>query len=222
VSTALYFFKEFDMKSEYSEKYYLTKLAALSPTVDNLRLMLGAARQAFNRSSLAELEEIKRLQDIITLDLDEFFEEVELAQAEKTNDGNPYLKKLYGVLGHLEHIGDELKQMAEPIERKIRQATMIGDQDFFHVNDLFTHVKGLLRGLADLFHAENQPLKKYLLAEANNMLECCFKAGAEHERRMTYTFGQPHAFAIYLAMLEKNKLILNHLISIVKIMDEQP
>ena len=111
------------MKTDYSETYYRAKIVALPPTVDNIRLMCGAARQAFNRSSLAELEEINRLQDIITLDLDEFFEEVELAQAEKANADNPYLKKLYGVLGHLEHIADEMKKMAEPIQRKIKEAS---------------------------------------------------------------------------------------------------
>jgi Na+/phosphate symporter len=210
------------MKTEYSEKYYRSQLAALSPSVDNLRLMCGAARQAFNRSSLAELEEIKRLQDDITLDLDEFFEEVELAQAEKGNEGNPFLKKIYGILGHLEHIGDELNKIAEPIQRKIKESTLIADRDYFHVNDLFTHVKGLLRGLADLFHAENPPLKRYLLGETDNLLEHCFKAATEHETTMSHSFGHPHAFAIYLEMLEKFKLMLNHLINIVKIMDEKP
>lgn len=209
------------MKADYSEKDYRARLAALSPTVDNERLMIGSARQAFNRSNLTELEEIKRLQDIITLDLDEFFEEVELAQSEKANAANPYLQKVYGVLGHLEHIADEVKQMGEPIRRKIKESALIADKDYFHVNDLFTHLKGLLRGLADLFHAENKPLKKYLLAEANNLIEGCFKAATEHETTMSHSFGHPHAFAIYLEMLEKFKFMLNHLINIVEIMDEK-
>jgi Na+/phosphate symporter len=209
------------MKTDYSETYYRAKLEALPPTVDNIRLMCGAARQAFNRSSLAELEEINRLQDIITLDLDEVFEEVELAQAEKANADNPYLKKLYGVLGHLEHIADEMKKMAEPIRRKIKESALIADQDYFHVNDLFTHVKGLLRGLADLLASENPPLKRYLLAEADQLLEQCFKAATEHETTMSHSFGHPHAFAIYLEMLQIFKLILNHLINLIKVMDEQ-
>jgi Na+/phosphate symporter len=213
--------KEVHMKTEYSEKYYRAKLASISPSVDNIRLMIGTIRQAFNRSSLAQLEEVKRLQDIITLDLDEFFEEIEIAQAEPDNADNFYLKKLYGIIGQLEHIADEIKQMGEPIQRKIKEATLIADNDYFHVNDLFTHIKGLLRGLVDLFHAENPPLKKYLLAEANNMMEGVYKSVAEHERRMTHTFGQPHAFAIYFAIVEKSKFIFNHLISIVQIMDEK-
>jgi Na+/phosphate symporter len=213
--------KELSMPKNYSENYYRDKLVALSPSVDNLRLMVGAARQAFNRSSLAELEEINRLQDILTLDLDEFFEEVELVQAEKANADNPYLKKLYGLLGHLEHMADEIKKMSEPIQRKIKESTLIADQDYFHVNDLFTHAKGLLRGLADLFHAENKALKQYLRGDANQLLETCFKAETEHETIMSHSFGHPHAFAIYLEILQRFKLMLNHLINLIKVMDEK-
>lgn len=210
------------MKTDYSETYYRARLAALSPTVDNIRLMVGAMRQGFNRSSLADLEEVNRLQDIITLDLDEFFEEVELAQAEKANADNFYLKKLYQILGHLEHMADEIKKMSEPIRRKIKESTLISDKDYFHVNDLFTHVKGLLRGLADLFHAENKALKKYLRGDADQLLATCFAAATEHETTMTHSFGHPHAFAIYLEMLERFKLFLNHLINLIKVMDEKP
>ena len=119
------------MKKTYSDTYYHTALADLAASVDNLRLMIGAARQAFNRSSLAELEEILRLQDIVTLDLDEYFEEIELAQSEPANAGNAYLKKLYGLLGHLEHSADEIKQMTEPIRRKIKEATSFPRQRLF-------------------------------------------------------------------------------------------
>ena len=44
------------------------QLHALCPIVDTLRLMFGAARHAFNRSSKAELEELAKLQDTFTLD----------------------------------------------------------------------------------------------------------------------------------------------------------
>lgn len=210
------------MTKEYSKQAYHTSLAALTPTVDKIRLLLGSVRQAFNRSSLEELEATKKLQDTITLDLDEFFEDLEMAQAQPANADNFYLTKLQGILGHLEHIADEIKQMGDPIRRKIRESTLIADKDFFHVNDLFTHGKGLLRGLTDLFLAENKPLKRYLLAEADNIIQGCFQAEVDHDLRMSQSFGQPHAFAIYLEILEKFKKILHHLTAIVKIVDEKP
>jgi len=209
------------MQKDPAKTYYRTTLASLSSTVDNLRRMCGAVRHAFNRSSLAELEEVERFQDKIVLDLDDFFTEVESAQAESSNGRQPYLKKLHRVLGHLEHMGDIMSKMSEPIQRKIKEATMVSDRDFFHLNDLFVRTMGLMRGLADLFHAENPPLKRYLVAEANNQIEGCFQAETEHETVMTQSFGQPHAFAIYLDLLGKIKLILNHMIDIVRIMDER-
>jgi Na+/phosphate symporter len=216
------FMKEDAMKKDYSKAYYSKTLADLSPSLDNIRLMIGATRHAFNRSSLAELEEVKQLQDTITLDLDEYFEEIELAQAEPDNADNFYLKQLYGILGHLEYIADEITRLGEPIRRKIRESALIADKDFFHVNDLFTHVKGLLRGLADLFHADNPPLRRYLLSEAEQILQQCFTATTEHETIMSHSFGHPHAFAIYLEMVERFKFVLNHLKNIVKAMDEKP
>lgn len=209
------------MQKDYGKSYYRTTLAALSPAVDQLRRLTGTIRHAFNRSSMAELAEADRLQDVITLDLDEYFEEVEAAQAVAAHNGNPYLKKISGILGHLEHIGDELKKMGAPIARKIKASTLVSDKDYFHLNDLFTHTIGLLRGLADLFHAENKPLKRYLLTEASNLIEGCFQAEVEHDLQMVQSFGQPQAFAIYLELLERFKKILNHLTDIVKIVDEK-
>ena len=58
------------MAVELRKEAFLDQLKALCPTVDNLRLMLGAARHAFNRHSLAKLEEIARLKDEITFALD--------------------------------------------------------------------------------------------------------------------------------------------------------
>jgi len=206
----------------YWHIFYRKRLASFASALDHIRLMLGAVRQAFNRNSLKELEEIQRLQDIITLDLDKYFEEIEVAQAQPENADNAFLKKLYGILGHLEHVADEIKKMGEPVRRKIRESTMIGEVELFHLNDLFTQVKGLLRGLADLFHADNLSLKKYLLNQADLLLAHCFSAVTAHETTMTHSFGHPHAFAIYLEILERFKIILNHVKDIIVIMDEKP
>ena len=202
----------------YDKKYYLSKLAALSPTVDNIRLMLAALRRAFNRTDLSELEVLPKIQDTITLDLDDFFEEVEVAQSQPGQEQNPHLIRLHGILGHLEHIANEFKLLAEPIERKIQGGIIIPDKDFFHINDLFIHVKGLLRGLADLFHAVNPPLRRYLLAQAEHIQERCFQAATAHETTMTHSFGHPQSFAVYFEIMDRFKRILRHLTELVKIM----
>ncbi|MGQ9920696.1 MAG: hypothetical protein ACUVRZ_05135 [Desulfobacca sp.] len=206
------------MTTHYDKTYYLAKLAALSPTVDNIRLVLAALRRAFNRSDLHELAVLPKLRDTITLDLDEFFEEVEIAQTDAQHKHNPYLVKLTGILGHLEHIANEFKLMAEPIERKIKGSIIIPDKDFYHVNDLFIHVKGLLRGLADLFHAVNPPLRRYLLVRAEHIREHCFQAATEHQTTMTHSFGHPQSFAVYFEIMDRFKKILGHMTDLITIM----
>jgi Na+/phosphate symporter len=206
------------MTKAYDKTYYLTKLAALSPTVDNIRLVLAALRRAFNRSDLSELAVLPKILDTITLDLDEFFEDVEIAQTKPGQQENPYLVKLTGILGHLEHIANEFKLLAEPIERKIKGSIIIPDKDFFHINDLFIHVKGLLRGLADLFHAVNPPLRRYLLGQAEHIREHCFQAATAHETTMTHSFGHPQSFAVYFEIMDRFKKVLHHMTELIKIM----
>lgn len=209
------------MTTTYDKNYFLTKLAALSPTVDNIRLVLAALRRAFNRSDLTELADIPKILDTISLDLDEFFEEVEIAQAESAPSNNPFLTKLHAILGHLEHIANEFKLMGEPITRKIKGSIIIPDKDFFHVNDLFIHVKGLLRGLADLFHTVNPPLRRYLLGQADHIQAHCFQAATEHETTMTQSFGHPQSFAVYFEIMDRFKRILHHLTDLVKIISKK-
>lgn len=209
------------MTNQYDRSYFLRKLAALSPTVDNIRKLIATLRRAFNRSDVDELEALPKLLDTITLDLDEFFEEVELAQAEPGQAENLHLQRLREILGHLEHIANELKLMAEPIDRKIKHAVIIPDKDFFHINDLFIHVFGMLRGLADLFHAVNPPLRRYLLGEAEHIKEHCFQAATDHETTMTQSFGHPQAFGIYFEIMDRFKRILDRLTAVVRLISKK-
>ncbi len=209
------------MTTAYDKTWYLTRLRTLSPTVDNIRLMLGALRRAFNRTDLAELAVLDKLQDTITLDLDELFDEAETAQAKPGQADNPYLQKLLVILGQLEHIANEFKLLAEPITRKIQGGVIIPDKDFFHINDLFIHVKGLLRGLSDLFHAVNPPLRRYLLGQAEHIQAHCFQAATEHETTMTHSFGHPQAFGIYFEIMDRFKKILRHLTTLILTMTKK-
>jgi Na+/phosphate symporter len=209
------------MAASYDKKYFLTQLAALSPLIDDIRRMIAALRRAFNRSDLAELEALPKLQDQITLDLDELFEEVELAQADPGQADNPYLQRLLGIFGHLEHIANEAGLLADPIARKIKGSIIIPDKDFFHMNDLFIHVFGLLRGLADLCHTVNPPLRRYLLGEVEHIKEHCFQAATAHETTMTHSFGHPQAFSLYFEIMDRFKRLLDHLAAMVQLLSKK-
>lgn len=206
------------MAQQIKDKTKAKQWERLCPIVDNMRLMLGASRHAFNRHSAAELEEVARLQDIITLDLDLIFEEVELALEKTPEVDKPFWLQLQGVLTHLEIIGANIVALEGPIRKKIRSNVMLADQDVMHVNDLFSHQMGFMRSLVDIFTLNDPLLKKYLQQESERLIAECYAAATEHETRMMDSFGQPQAWSVYLTLLEHTRIILHHLIDIIKLM----
>jgi len=206
------------MTADLTKEAFAEQLKALCPLVDNLRLMLGAARHAFNRHSLAKLEEIAELREDLTLDIDPFFELVEAGLGKGSEAEKPYLRKLQGILSHLEFTGAKIAGLAELIRRKGNHGAILSDKDFFQVNDLFSRQTGLLRALVDIFHYDDASLKAYLLHEGEELREGCFQDQVEHQARMTLSHGQPDAWSIYLDMLDHFRQILAHLMDIVKIL----
>jgi Na+/phosphate symporter len=204
------------MTEELKKEAFFDQLKALCPTVDNLRLMLGAARHAFNRHSLAKLEEIARMKDNIIFDLDPIFEQVEAGLRKSSAADNPYLLKLQGILSHLEFMADRIAGLAEPIRQKGNQGAILSDKDFFHINDLFSQQMGLMRALVDIFLYDDASLKAYVLHESQKVRGTCFQDEVERETRMMDGPGQYNAWSIYLALLDRFREILAHLMDMVK------
>jgi Na+/phosphate symporter len=207
------------MATDLKKKAFFEQLKALCPIVDNLRLMLGEARHAFNRHSLAKLAEIAQLQDDITLDLDPIFEQLEAALAQPSAADDPDLLKFQEILSNLEKMADRIAKLAEPIRRKGNQGIILSDKDFFHVNDLFSQQMGFLRALVDIFLYDDASLKAYVLNESQKVRDTCFKEEVTHETRMMDSPGQHNAWAVYIAMLERFGEISVHLLEIVKILE---
>jgi Na+/phosphate symporter len=178
--------------------------------------MLGAARHAFNRHSLEELENIARLHENFTLDIDPFFEQVEAGLAAASEPDKEGLLKLQKVLANLEFMADKIGALAEPIRRKGNHGAILSDKDFFHVNDLFSQQMGFMRALVDIFQYNDASLKAYVLQKSQNLRDTCFSDQVEHETRMMDSPGQPDAWSIYLAILDQFRDILANLITIVE------
>ena len=202
------------MAEELKKEAFRNQLKALCPTVDNLRLMLGAARHAFNRHSQAKLEEIAQLQDTITFELDPIFEQIEVALDKSSKTDNPYLIRLHGVLSHLELISHKIAGLADPIRRKGNQGAIFSDTDFFKINDLFSQVTGLMRALVDIFLYDDPSLKAYVQNESQKVKETCYQGEIEHGTQMMDSPGQHNAWSIYITMLDRFGEILDHLMDI--------
>ena len=150
------------MAKEFSEQTFKETLKALCPIISNLCDMLVAARHAFNRHSVKELEGLAALQKAVTLEIDPFFEKVEMALKDKRQADQPVLPRLQGVLTHLEIIGSQIGGIADPIRMKTKGGALFSDEDVIFINNLFSKLTGLLRTLADVFTYQDPLLKKYM------------------------------------------------------------
>ncbi len=185
------------MTEESQQKAFRERLIALCPIIDHLRGRLGAARHSSNRNRAVELEELARIQDQATLDLNLVFEQVETDLQKKPEACRPPLLRLQRILTHLEIIAANITATANPILQKIKRGVVFGDKDFFQVNQLFTQLTGFMRGLTDLFHhPEDFLIRDYLLTEWKNVVDGCFAAATDHEARMMDGFGQPEGWAV--------------------------
>jgi len=208
-----------DMVQAFTHKAFVAELQALRPTVDNIRNMLGAARHAFNRHSVKELETLAALHRTVTLELDLVFEKVENLMANKASGEQTWLPRLQGLLTHLEIMTAHVAALAEPIRMKCKSGALFTDEDVFFINNFFSKLTGFMRGLVDVFKYRDPLLRKYLLTEAEALLAECFAIAQDHETRMMDGFGHPQAWGIFLAILDQGRLILRHFMDVVRMLD---
>ena len=207
------------MTEEQSQKAFQDQLKALCPLVDNMRLILAAARHAFNRHSQAQLEEMARRQKNFTLDIDSFFEKVEAGLKKGSTEDKPYLLKLQKILTNLELMANRIASLAEHLRHKANHGAILSDQDFFAVNNLFSQLTGFLRSLVDIFQVNDASLKAYVFQESQKLSGGWFRSETDHETKMMDTPGQPDAWSIYIAILEVSREVVGHLEEIIKSLD---
>ncbi len=204
------------MAENQGEQNFREQVKALCPLVDNIRLMIAAARHAFNRHSPAQLEEMARLQKTLTLGIDPFFEKVEAGLKKGSAADQPYLHKLQKILTHLEMMADRVASLADHLRYKANHGVILSEEDFFAVNDLFSRLTGFMRALVDIFEVNDAGIKAYVLQESQKLTDAWFRAETDHGTRMMDSPGQPGAWSVYLAILERSREIAGHLADIIR------
>lgn len=207
------------MVEERRNQDFKEQLKALCPLVDNIRLMLEAARHVFNRHSQTQLEKMAELHKDFTLDIDPFFEDVEAGLKKGSADDQPYLTRLQNVLTHLELMADRVASLAEQLRYKANHGVILSEEDFFVVNNLFSQITGFLHSLVDILQVNDPSLKAYVLQESEKQTDLWFRSEEEHRTRMMDSPGQPDAWSVYLAILERSREIAGHLADIIKSLD---
>mgnify|MGYP001822029330 CR=1 FL=1 len=207
------------MAEKQTNNAFQDQLKAVCPLVDNMRLMIAAARHAFNRHSQAQLEEMARLQKEFTLEIDPFFEKVEKGLKKASADDKANLVRLQKVLTNLELMADKIAGLAEHLRHKANHGAILSDQDFFAVNNLLSQLTGFMRSLVDIFQLNDASMKAYVLQESQKLSGGAFRSETDHETRMMDTPGQPDAWSIYIAILEVSREVVGHLEDIIKSLD---
>jgi Na+/phosphate symporter len=205
---------EKDMKKAFQDR-----LKELCPLVDTLRLMIGAARHAFNRHSQAQLEEMARLRKDFSLEIDPFFQNVEKGLQKGAAADRTHLLKFKEILTHLELMTEKMGGLADHLRYKAKTGAILSDHDFYAVNNLFATLTGFMRALVDIFELNDPALKAYVLEETRKLTDDSFRSATAHETGMADTPGQSKAWSVYLAILSASREIAGRLAEIVKSLD---
>jgi len=192
-------------------------LDALSPVIENLRRMLGAARHAFNRNSVEDLQELTRLREVTSQGIKATLEQIESATAARPEAERVPLVRLHEILNHLNLICENIAALGEPLRKKMIDKLLFTDKAFFDVNYVFTHQTGLMRSLLDFLKTDNPLLRKYVEEEAQNLIQGCLNAATEHENRLIEGICLPQASPVFLGLLDHMRLICRHVLGVVKL-----
>jgi Na+/phosphate symporter len=207
------------MAEKHMTKAHEDRLKDLCPLVDTLRLMIGAARHAFNRHSQTQLEEMARLRKAFTLEIDPFFQDADKGLPKGAAADRTPLLKFKEILAHLELMAEKIGGLADHLRYKAKTGAILSDHDFYAVNNLFSTLTGFMRALVDIFELNDPALKAYVLEETRKLTDDSFRSATAHETGMADTPGQSKAWSVYLAILSASREIAGRLADIVKSLD---
>ncbi|MFA4903049.1 MAG: hypothetical protein WC600_09915 [Desulfobaccales bacterium] len=188
------------------------QVAVLSPIVDRLLTMIGAARNAFNRHSRNSLEELRSPQG----------RELKSLIARKLGDDQPGLMRVHAIFDHLMVIRDNIGGCVDPIDQKIRGGVLFSDKAVTQVNFLFDQHTGIIRSVLDIFKTDNEFLKKFVLEESRKLGQACLAFATEHEERMIEGLCLPQAAPIFLALLDRMGAIAQQEVDIATFLASKP
>ena len=179
------------------------QVTLLSPIVDRLLTMIGAARDTFNRHSRNRLEELQSLKGSVEQGIHDAARQLKSLIGRKPVDEQPFLLQVHGTLDYLLAIGDQIGGCVGPIEQKIRGGILFSDKAVTQANFLFDQHTGIIRSVLDIFKTDNEFLKKYVMEESRKLGQACLTFATEHEERLIEGLCQPQAAPIFLALLER-------------------
>ena len=167
----------------------------------------------------ASLDELRSLRGIVAQAFHDMARESKSLTARKSEEEQQVLVR---VLDHLAMLGDNIGRFAEPIEQKIRGAVLFSDKAVTQTNFLFDQHSGIIRSVMDIIKTDNELLKKSVLEEGCKLGQACLSFATEHEDRMIEGLCLPQAAPIFLALLDRMRVIAQHEVEIATLLARKP
>jgi len=191
------------------------------PIFDKLGAMVGAARDAFNRHSVASLEQLKKLHGELTPEIRNTVRDFGDLAAKGPDSRRPSLLRLQSILTRLLVVGDTLEGLTDPIGQKVQEGVLFSDKAVSQANQLFDHEAGILRSIQDVLKTDNDFLKGYVLEEGKRLVQTCNDFATEHETRLIEGVCLPQAAPLFLAMLDRMRTAGQHAVDIAQILTQK-
>ncbi|AEB09688.1 hypothetical protein [Desulfobacca acetoxidans] len=173
------------------------------PLGEKLAGMIGAARDAFNRHSLAGLDQFKNLQEAAVKNIAAALEKLDASMSRASAADKIQLARSHSLLTRLQLMTEALGGLREPIEKKVKNSVLFSEKAVAQTNALFDQQSGLLRSVFDIIQTNNDFLKKFVQEESKKQVQNCADYATEHETRLIEGLCQPQAAPIFLAILDR-------------------
>jgi Na+/phosphate symporter len=165
--------------------------------------MIGAARDAFNRHSRTGLDQFKNLQTALIQEIDAAVKKLTGYIAQASPADKTKYTAWHDLLVHLHQLVDTMAGLADPIQKKMKDAVLFSEKAVAQTNGLFDSQAGLLRSILDIIQTDNDYLKKFVREEGLKIQRDCVDFATEHESRLIEGLCTPQAAPLFLAILEK-------------------
>lgn len=192
-----------------------------TPIFNKLDAMVGAARNAYNRHSRQDLEQLKTLYKEVIPEITNAIKTMEGALAKKPAGERAEGLKYQSVLTRLQLIADKLGGLDDPIAKKIKDGVLFSEKAVSQTNHLFDHQAGILRSLLDILKTDNDMLKRFVLEEGQRLIQNCNDFATEHEDRLIEGLCLPQAAPLFLAILDNMRTAAQHEVDIAQILTKK-
>ncbi|OPY13176.1 MAG: hypothetical protein A4E69_01786 [Syntrophus sp. PtaB.Bin138] len=129
--------------------------------------------------------------------------EPELAKKVKELARKDESKKVYAAIFQcLVSICDDLAELTEPLEKKIKEKVLFSDRAVTEISFLSQNLAELLKATGDLILVKNPILLRYVLESESMVVKMAIEYATQHEERMIEGLCLPVASPIFLRMLE--------------------